>query len=186
MAELKVRDLMSNKVFTVKAEDDLGTAYDLMDTSGIRHLPVVDDDGLVIAILTLSDLYKSGGLSETEFTVEERLDFLNSTLVSEVMTSDPATVSAEDSLSEAGQILMEDKIGGLPVVEGDQLVGILTASDFIRHVIQPDQDGEHTQEERNSLTGNTALGMDSSITAGGMVGGIGAISRVDEQRLQER
>lgn len=132
---LCVRDLMTENVATVQSQDDLTVVYDLMDSRRIRHLPVVDQ-GELVGLVTQRDLLR-GALGEAGgLPMSAQRAMLSSIRVEAVMVSEPTTVEAETALREAGELLLENKLGCLPVVEGQELVGILTESDFVRHVVQ--------------------------------------------------
>lgn len=135
MKELAVGDLMSQLVLSVKQSDNLADVYDIMSENHIRHLPVVDDDDQVIGLVSHRDLLASALYTDQVLPVSEVQDFLRTMMVREIMVRGVETVTAEDSAAEAGRTMLENKFGCLPVVEGNTLVGILTESDFIRHVI---------------------------------------------------
>ena len=135
MTNLKVRDLMTSEVLSLNANDTLEKLYDAMDANHFRHMPVINDDGDLVGLVTHRDLIKNALGAAEELPVGMQRDLLQQTKVGEVMTVEPETVSAETDLASAGQLLLEYKFGCLPVVEGDQLVGILTEADFVRHVV---------------------------------------------------
>ena len=131
-----VRDLMTEKVFTLQPGDNLVALEDLMDAHRVRHVPVVDRDGDLVGLVTQRDLARGvlGRLDDVPMSVER--DVLRSRRIREIMTTEPETVEPETSLREAAQMLLEDKIGCLPVVEGMHLVGILTEADFVRDYVE--------------------------------------------------
>jgi acetoin utilization protein AcuB len=101
-----------------------------MNTNKIRQLPVVQGKDL-IGIVTDRDIrsFLSGSLLEV---VEAREEALN-TKVREIMTTEPMTVSSDDDLQEAIELMIDEKIGGIPVVdEAEGLVGIVTYVDVLR------------------------------------------------------
>ena len=131
-----VRDLMTEKVFTLRPGDNLVALEDLMDAHRVRHVPIVDRDGDLVGLVTQRDLARGvlGRLDDVPMSVER--DVLRGRKIREIMTTEPETVEPETSLKEAAQILLEDKIGCLPVVEGMHLVGILTEADFVRDYLE--------------------------------------------------
>lgn len=132
---LSVRDLMTEQVVTVGPEDDLSVVYDLMDSRRIRHLPVVEE-GELVGLVTQRDLLR-GALGEAGgLPMSAQREMLRSIQVDAVMVSEPTTVEADTTLREAGELLLEHKLGCLPVVEGNELVGIITESDFVRYTVE--------------------------------------------------
>ena len=133
---LLVRDLMTEKVFTLRPTDSLVAAEDLMGTRRVRHVPIVDREGDLIGLVSHRDLLRGarGRLDDLPISVER--DVLRVRKVREIMTTEPETVEPETSLSEAASLLLENKIGCLPVVEGMHLVGILTEADFVRDYLE--------------------------------------------------
>lgn len=127
-----VGDAMTRKIVTVTEKDALEKLEEGMQRLRFRHLPVVDDEGKLVGLLTHSDIRHawSSFLSDRE---EDRNALIGQVPVGRVMQHEVVTVEPDDSLIEAGKLMWESKIGCLPVVESDgSLVGILTAADFIR------------------------------------------------------
>jgi CBS domain-containing protein len=131
-----VRDLMTEKVFTLSPSDNLVALEDLMDARHVRHVPIVDREGDLVGLVTHRDLSRSflGRLDDLPVSVER--DLLRGRRIREIMTTEPETVEPDASLKEAASILFENKIGCLPVVEGLHLVGILTEADFVRDFLE--------------------------------------------------
>jgi acetoin utilization protein AcuB len=127
---MKVVDVMTNDPLTVTPTETIGQADDLMNTNRIRQLPVVQEKRLV-GIVTDRDVrsFLSGSLLEHPEARERAL----ASEVREIMTTEPITVSADDDLQEAVEFMIEEKIGGIPVVdEAEGLVGIVTYVDVLR------------------------------------------------------
>lgn len=124
-----VRDRMTPKPATVRPESDPMAAQTLMRYGRFGRLPVVDQDGKLVGIVTESDLElffstaPSPGIIKRQYRVDQ------------VMKSPVLTVSPDFPLEEAAGMMLQHKVGGLPVVEDDQVVGIITVSDiFIQFV----------------------------------------------------
>ena len=134
--ERLVRDLMTEKVFTLKAKDDLAALYDLMDSRHVRHVPIVDSDGELVGLVTDRDLSKSalGAVEELPLSVER--DILRRRRIRDIMATEPDSIEPDATLREAAEILLENKVGCLPVVEGLHLVGIITEADFVRDFLE--------------------------------------------------
>ena len=127
---MKVRDVMTRNPLSVTPSETVEQADQLMAENRIRQLPVVRDDVLV-GIITDRDLRSFLGASLLA-APEERERAL-STEISDVMTTGPLTLAPDDDLQEAVELLLEQKVGGVPVVdESEGLVGIITYVDLLR------------------------------------------------------
>lgn len=135
MAKLKVRDLMTEQVLSIGADEDLEKLNSLMGDIHVRHVPVVDDDGEVIGIVSQRDLLRSALDTIGVLPQAEQKDLLTQTTVREIMVADPETVEAIQDIDEAGQIMLDNKLGCLPVVDGTRLIGILTEADFVKFLV---------------------------------------------------
>ena len=131
---MKVSDLMIEDVKTVQPQTDLLTVYDLMDKHRFRHVPVLDDEGQLVGLVTHRDLVRGAlaGLGETPMTSQRAHLALRD--VRSVMVPDPETVEPELALLDAAEIMLENKFGCLLVANGLRLEGILTEADFVRYV----------------------------------------------------
>lgn len=132
---LLVADIMTRRPVTIGRSNSIRTAIDLMREGGFHHLPVVDK-GRLVGIVTESDLRRA---ANSPVAVRERwydhfiLDHIQ---VAACMTPKPITTTPGTSIVEAARILRDKKIGGMPVVEGDQLIGIVTSTDFMGYLIR--------------------------------------------------
>ncbi len=109
---------MQKKPVTVSPEDHLATVQKKMKEGGFRRTPVVEN-GRLVGIVTDKDL-------------RQHLGYLDRTKVNVAMSEKLVTVLPKNTLEEASQLLLKHKIGGLPVVEDGQLVGIITTSDILQ------------------------------------------------------
>ncbi len=134
--ELEVRDLMTDTVFSLRPNDDLEALLDLMDTRHVRHVPIVDRDGNLVGLVTHRDLSRSALGPQDELPLSVQKEILRRRRIREIMATEVETVEPEEDLRNAAEMLIENKIGCLPVVEGEHLVGILTESDFVRHFVE--------------------------------------------------
>ncbi|UCF69270.1 MAG: CBS domain-containing protein [Acidobacteriota bacterium] len=135
-SRLKVRDLMSENVLRIGPEDDLATLYGMMREENVRHVPVVDEEGDLVGLVSHRDLLRGALAFAEELPMLNREDLLSRMFVQEVMISDVETADPEQPISEAAAMMLENKFGCLPVVEGSRLVGILTESDFVRFLAE--------------------------------------------------
>lgn len=127
-----VADLMSTEVRTLGRNDSLTLADDVLRMERIRHLPVLDEGGRLAGILSQRDLFRSALARVLGYGEHAQEALLSNLLVKDVMSNDPITVTPGTSLTEAAQVMLEAKIGSLPVIEGDKLAGLLTEADFVR------------------------------------------------------
>jgi CBS domain-containing protein len=123
---------MSPEVTTLRRNDSLSIADDVMHLGRIRHMPVVDDDGLLVGIVSQRDLFRGALARALGYGAHAQQKLLGQLVVKEVMTNDPVTIGPDAPLSEAAAIMLKRKIGCLVVVEGGRPVGILTESDFVK------------------------------------------------------
>jgi CBS domain-containing protein len=146
-ATILVRDVMRREVYTVWPGTPLAEAVELLLDKIYRTLPVIDEAGQVVGILTDGDLLKKANLLATsaqqalpEAEIQTELDKLRRSgqTVGQVMTPDPVTVSGETTIPEAVQQMVTHDIKRLPVVEaGGRLVGILSRVDVLRALSHP-------------------------------------------------
>ena len=129
---------MSASPTTLGRNDQLTMADDLMNAERIRHLPVLDEGGHLIGIVSQRDLFHSALVRALGFGTAGRERVLESLLVKEVMTDEVETPPPQTSVSEAARVMAKRKIGCLPVVEDGRLVGILTEGDIVALVAQGD------------------------------------------------
>lgn len=130
---IKVIDVMSKDPLTVSPSDTVGKAEDLMYENHYRQLPVVENKQL-IGIVSDRDI-RSFLAQSSLLEPEERARALR-TKVTNIMTSKPLTVSPDDDLREAVELLIEEKIGGIPVMDESQgLMGIVTYVDVLRFLL---------------------------------------------------
>jgi CBS domain-containing membrane protein len=133
MAELRVRDLMTKDVVSLNHNDSLVTADDVMRLGRIRHIVVVDDEEELAGILSQRDLFHGGLLKALGYGTHAKAKALAMLVVKEAMVNDVVTTTPETPLGNAAAVMLERKIGCLPVLEGRKIVGIITESDFVAH-----------------------------------------------------
>ncbi|HVN84519.1 MAG TPA: CBS domain-containing protein [Candidatus Binatia bacterium] len=119
-----VRDYMTPHPETIGGRDLLSAAHEKMERGRFRRLPVVDAAGALIAIVTDRDLQRHAG-------------YWPSTHVDAAMVENPITIRSDRSVSEAARLMLDNKIGGLPVVDDGRLIGIVTTSDLLRALLNP-------------------------------------------------
>lgn len=121
---IAVESLMSTSVLSVRDNDTVRDAETAMYTAGIRHLPVEDARHHVIGIVSDRDLKAVGPRSKHK-------------RVGEVMTRDVLTVRPEEPAAKAARLMLDNKLGSLPVVDSQStLIGIITETDLVRFAQQ--------------------------------------------------
>ncbi len=127
---MKVKDIMIKEVATLDVNDELSLANDIMRLGRIRHLPVVDGPRLV-GIISERDLFRSSLAQALGYGTKDTRDLMKKLRIKDVMVTDVRTISSETELPEAVRLMVDHKIGCLPVVDNDRLVGLLTETDIL-------------------------------------------------------
>ena len=128
-----VQDIMSAEVTTLGRNDTLLLAKDIMNLGRIRHFPVVEDDELV-GVVSQRDLYRASLGTVMQYGEKAQRAFLESVAVKEIMV-DPISIGPDATVRDAARLMMEHKIGCLPVLKDSRLVGIVTETDMLQVVV---------------------------------------------------
>jgi acetoin utilization protein AcuB len=128
---LPVREWMREPAVTVRADTPVREAVEIMRTRGLRHLPVMDPRDRLVGIVTDRDLRHLVFDPAVQRRLAESLAALDKMPVSQAMTWGVVTVRPTTDLREAARLMRERKIGAVPVVDGDRVVGILTETDVL-------------------------------------------------------
>lgn len=145
MHRIPVRDVMNKSVVTIDPESLAVDAAQKMEESNIRRLPVVDEDGCLVGIVTDSDVAEAETAENILSSYEPDAD-TEWLVVEDIMTRDVITVGPDYSLGQLSATFMEHKVGGVPVVEPlspdrsgpscpQKLVGIVTETDIFRLIV---------------------------------------------------
>lgn len=135
-----VKDLMSRNVLTIGLSDSCQEAVARMHRARVRHLPVVDRGEMLVGVVTDRDLrhhlfsprvFRELGTISVDIV-------LKAVPVSEVMSAPVISVGPDDDLADAARVMLEDKVGSLPVVDNGRVVGILTETDMLRQIVRAD------------------------------------------------
>ncbi len=127
-----IKDWMTREPITITDETSMIKAIHLMKQHRFRRLPVLHQ-GQLVGMVTDRDLKEASPSKATTLDVHELYYLLAELQVKEIMTRDPLSVSPDDTVERAAQLMLEHTISGLPVVDaGGQLVGIITQSDVFR------------------------------------------------------
>ena len=125
-----VRERMSAEPVTITVSASITEALRTMRQHNVRRLPVLDENGALIGIVSEKDLLYASPSPATSLSIYEMHDMLSRLRVTELMTADPVTVTPDTLLEEAALIMADSKFGGLPVVKDGELVGIITETDI--------------------------------------------------------
>jgi CBS domain-containing protein len=126
-----VADLMTREVATLQRNDRLDLAEDVMKLGRVRHLPILDEDGLLVGIISQRDLLHGALAEALGYGRVAQQKVMKTLYVKEIMTTEPVTVTPDTPIDEAARLMVRHKLGCLPVVEAERLVGILTEGDFV-------------------------------------------------------
>lgn len=127
-----VNDWMNSDVITVHVDDSVQRAFNLMKTSQIALLPVLDE-GRLVGIVADSDLKRAAPPQAGFMELEDVLSHLSLVRVGDVMSRDPITVTPDFTVEETADILKSNNIPGCPVINyEDELVGIITKNDLFK------------------------------------------------------
>jgi acetoin utilization protein AcuB len=128
---MRVGDCMTQNPEYLAPNATMREAVMLLQRRHIRHLPVVED-GTLVGIVTDRDIRRASpsllsGISQSDYD-----EVLESTQLSRIMTRQPLTLTPETEVGDAVRLLVEKRVGGLPVVREGRLVGIFTSSDALK------------------------------------------------------
>lgn len=127
-----VRDRMTKHPLTITVDESLSGAHRYMQEQKVRHLPVVNKAGDMVGLVTDQDLLKAGPSGATTLSIWEIHSLLTRVTVKSVMVRDVITTTEDTPIEEAAGLLLEHKIGCLPVLRDGRLVGLITESDLFR------------------------------------------------------
>jgi CBS domain-containing protein len=137
---MKVRDVMTSDVKVIKQDDTVREFLDLLEDLNISGMPVVDNDGRLLGVATMTDVGK--GVQDPPLTTESDRDFydkdegnlssLETAKVADIMTEHIMTVKPEADLYELAKLMSESGIHRVFVTSGEEVVGVVTSLDMVR------------------------------------------------------
>jgi CBS domain-containing protein len=149
---LTIRDVMTAPVFTVRPETPLKEVARLLIDNSVSGVPVVDAGGAVLGVVSEADfLVKEQGAAEVRHRrlagllgesteTRHQLDVVAARTAGEAMTAPAITIESRRSIREAAAVMTHERVNRLPVLEHDQLVGIVTRADLVRAYLRSDQE----------------------------------------------
>ena len=132
---MAVKDFMAKRVVYVSPQTTVAAAADIMREKGLRRLPVIENDKLV-GLITEGTMADASPSKATSLSIYEMNYLLNKTKVGDIMIKNVLTVSKYASLEDAIYIMLQNKVGVLPVVDNDQISGIITDKDVFRAFLE--------------------------------------------------
>lgn len=132
---MAVKDFMTRKVVYISPDTTIAHAADMMREQQLHRLPVIENDRLV-GLVTEGTIAEASPSKATSLSIYEMNYLLNKTKVKDVMIHDVITVSKEASLEDATYLMLKNKIGILPVVDNDQLYGVITDRDIFKAFLE--------------------------------------------------
>jgi acetoin utilization protein AcuB len=132
-----IREKIQKDPITISPDASFYEARNIIHEKGVRHLPVVDKNNRLVGIVTDRDIRKSAPSDATLLNVQELNYLLGKLKVSSFMTPKGKliTITPDTIIEEAVQLMHDNKIGCLPVLEGDKLYGIFTETDALDHLV---------------------------------------------------
>ena len=125
-----VKQRMTANPYTVTPDRSIPDAQSVMDEHGVRHLPVVEGSR-VVGVISRNDIAAASPSKATTLSAQEATYLISKLKVAKVMSRPPVVIAPDALLEEAATIMRDAKIEMLPVVSGDELVGVITESDLL-------------------------------------------------------
>jgi acetoin utilization protein AcuB len=131
-----IKERMSRHPITVHPDMSLFDGLRIMRESKVRRLPVLDKDGKLVGIVLEKDLLYAAPSPATSLSVYEMNYLISKVKIEELMTREVITIEEDCPLEEAARVMVDNNIGGLPVMRGDTLVGMITESDLFKTFLE--------------------------------------------------
>src|SRR5258706_6283485 len=128
---MRVSDIMTAHPLTVALDDSLGVAIERMQSIGCRRLPVVNQDGALVGIITDRDTRLALHSPYLPHDLGEDVALLQNVPVRAIMTPAPITVEPTSLIEDAISLMITHRIGGLPVLKSESVVGVVTSTDIM-------------------------------------------------------
>ena len=138
---MAVKDFMTRKVVYISPDTTIAHAADMMREQKLHRLPVIENDQLV-GLVTEGTFAEASPSKATSLSIYEMNYLLNKTKVGDVMIRDVVTISQFASLEDATYLMLKNKIGILPVVDNEQLYGVITDRDIFKAFLEVSGYGE--------------------------------------------
>ena len=137
MPPVLIKHLMTAPVIALFEEQSLPLADDIMHFKHLRHLPVIDEKNRLVGLVSHRDILRAQISVLSGLTESERAARQEDVTIAQIMTREVMTVGPETLASMAGQLLMDNRFGCLPVIDADhRLIGIVTERDYLRFAVK--------------------------------------------------
>ena len=131
--EGRVREIMMGSPVTLKPNDTLDLANDIISLGGIRHIPIVEN-GKLVGLLSERDLIGAAANQIFGLQQKTRSALLKTVLIKDIMKRRLLTVEPDTEIKDAAHLMAAKKVGCLPVLSEGALVGLVTTTDVLRYV----------------------------------------------------
>jgi len=132
-----VTNWMTKDVITITADRSMMKASKVMKDKGISRIPVVDEDGKIVGIISDRDVKDASPSKATTLDMHELYYLLSEIKIKDIMTKRPVTIRSDETVEKAAVLMLEGNFGGLPVVdENDVVVGIITDTDIFKVLVE--------------------------------------------------
>lgn len=135
MKNIPVTEVMTKNLVTISNKGSLDDAERLMRKNHIRHLPVVKS-GKLVGIISLTDILRLSFGDTYQDNEEVDVAVFNMLTLESVMVNHPTTITVNQTVLDAAEILAEKEFHALPVIEGEKVVGIVTTTDLIKFFVK--------------------------------------------------
>lgn len=132
---MSIKDYMTKEVISISPEESVAHAADLMRDKGLRRLPVIEK-GQLVGLVTEGTMADASPSKATSLSIYEMNYLLNKTKIRDIMIRQVVTVEPDASLEDAIYEMMTYKVGVLPVVQNNQVVGIITDRDVFKAFLE--------------------------------------------------
>jgi acetoin utilization protein AcuB len=166
---MQVKDRMTLNPVTVTPDTSVSEALNVMRQANVRRMPVLDKRGRLAGIVAEKDLLYASPSPATSLNVYEIGYLLSKLKIKEIMARDVVTITEDAPLEEGARVMVDNGVGALPVVRGNELVGIITETDIFRVLLE--MMGARSEGIRLSLAVHDEPGMLSKIA--GAIAAIG-------------
>ncbi len=138
LKDTKIKDVMVRNVYSINIDENFSRVWDLFTLYGIRHLPVIDDNNILKGIITLRDLYRTVSPRKTmDGDILYDKNELDMYVLRNLMIKDVVTLSSENSIADAIEIMTRRKFGCIPITDKtNHLIGIVTHIDILKKIAE--------------------------------------------------
>jgi CBS domain-containing protein len=153
---MRVRDIMSHPVFTVRPTDPIEGAAALLSDRRITAAPVVDGDGRLVGIVSEGDLLRDRVPDDPTAHLRPPVNHHRPKVVAEVMTGNVVTAWLDEDVSDVARTMLHRDVRSIPVLDGGRLVGIVSRRDLLRTVVRTDEVlRDEVQQRLDGYSGGT-------------------------------